>query len=38
VETFSLAEVDRLYSVVREQKGRIDGLFANAGVADFAPL
>jgi NAD(P)-dependent dehydrogenase (short-subunit alcohol dehydrogenase family) len=29
---------DRLYETVKEQKGRIDVLFANAGVADVAPL
>jgi NAD(P)-dependent dehydrogenase (short-subunit alcohol dehydrogenase family) len=33
-----LADLDRLYATVREQKGRIDVLFANAGVVDFAPL
>jgi NAD(P)-dependent dehydrogenase (short-subunit alcohol dehydrogenase family) len=34
----SQADLDRLYAAVREQKGRIDVLFANAGVADFGPL
>jgi NAD(P)-dependent dehydrogenase (short-subunit alcohol dehydrogenase family) len=34
----SLADLDRLYAAVREQKGRIDILFANAGIGDFAPL
>jgi NAD(P)-dependent dehydrogenase (short-subunit alcohol dehydrogenase family) len=34
----NLADLDRLYATVREQKGRIDVLFANAGVADFGPL
>jgi NAD(P)-dependent dehydrogenase (short-subunit alcohol dehydrogenase family) len=34
----NLADLDRLYATVREQKGRIDVLFANAGVGDFAPL
>ena len=33
-----LADLDRLYAAVREQKGRIDVLFANAGVGDLAPL
>jgi NAD(P)-dependent dehydrogenase (short-subunit alcohol dehydrogenase family) len=33
-----LADLDRLYATVREQKGRIDVLFANAGVADFGLL
>jgi NAD(P)-dependent dehydrogenase (short-subunit alcohol dehydrogenase family) len=34
----NLADLDRLYAVVKEQKGRIDVLFANAGVGDFATL
>jgi NAD(P)-dependent dehydrogenase (short-subunit alcohol dehydrogenase family) len=34
----NLAELDRLYDTVKQQKGRIDILFANAGVADVAPL
>jgi NAD(P)-dependent dehydrogenase (short-subunit alcohol dehydrogenase family) len=34
----NLADLDRLYAAVRQQKGRIDVLFANAGVAEFAPL
>src|ERR1700758_4204553 len=33
-----LAELDRLYATVKEKKGHVDILFANAGVADFAPL
>jgi NAD(P)-dependent dehydrogenase (short-subunit alcohol dehydrogenase family) len=33
-----LADLDRLYKVVKEQKGRIDILFANAGVGEFAPI
>ncbi len=32
-----LADLDRLYESVKA-KGRIDVLFANAGVAEFAPL
>src|SRR5215472_8263638 len=32
------ADLDRLYDTVKQQKGRIDILFANAGVADIAPL
>ena len=32
-----LADVDRLYEIVKAN-GRIDILFANAGVAEFAPL
>jgi NAD(P)-dependent dehydrogenase (short-subunit alcohol dehydrogenase family) len=31
-------DLDRLYEVVRTTKGRIDVVFANAGVAEFAPL
>ena len=34
----NLADLDRLYATVREQKGRIDILFANAGIAELAPL
>jgi NAD(P)-dependent dehydrogenase (short-subunit alcohol dehydrogenase family) len=34
----NLADLDRLYETVKQQKGRIDILFANAGVADVAPL
>src|SRR5215469_5555795 len=34
----NLADLDRLYASVKQQKGRIDILFANAGVADVAPL
>src|SRR6266850_255043 len=32
-----LADLDRLYQAVKA-KGRIDVVFANAGVAEFAPL
>jgi NAD(P)-dependent dehydrogenase (short-subunit alcohol dehydrogenase family) len=32
------ADLDRLYETVKQQKGRIDALFANAGVHDIAPL
>ncbi len=34
----NLADLDRLYAVVKQQKGRIDVLFANAGGGEFAPL
>jgi len=34
----NLADLDRLYVKVKEQKGRIDVLFANAGIAELAPL
>lgn len=32
-----LADIDRLFSVVESKLGRIDVLFANAGIARFAP-
>ncbi len=34
----NLADLDRLYRVVREEAGRIDVLLANAGVGEFMPL
>jgi NAD(P)-dependent dehydrogenase (short-subunit alcohol dehydrogenase family) len=34
----SLADLDRLYAAVKATKGRIDIVFANAGVAEIAPL
>lgn len=34
----NLADLDRLYEVVREEAGQIDVLFANAGGGDFMPL
>jgi len=34
----NLADLDRLYATVKQQKGRIDVLFANAGGGEFAPL
>jgi NAD(P)-dependent dehydrogenase (short-subunit alcohol dehydrogenase family) len=34
----NLADLDRLYETVKQQKGRIDVLFANAGVTGFLPL
>jgi NAD(P)-dependent dehydrogenase (short-subunit alcohol dehydrogenase family) len=33
-----LADLDRLYEVVKSEKGHIDVLFANAGVGEFLPL
>ena len=33
-----MADVDRLYATVKEQKGSIDILFANACVVELAPL
>ena len=32
------ADLDRLYDAVRRQAGRVDVLFANAGIGEFAPL
>jgi NAD(P)-dependent dehydrogenase (short-subunit alcohol dehydrogenase family) len=34
----NLADLDRLYDVVKQKYGRIDVLFANAGVGDLVPL
>jgi NAD(P)-dependent dehydrogenase (short-subunit alcohol dehydrogenase family) len=34
----NLADLDRLYVAVKQQKGHIDILFANAGTGEFSPL
>ena len=34
----NLADLDRLYNTVKDQKGHLDILFANAGIAQFASL
>src|SRR5919197_820501 len=34
----NLADLDRLYATVKEQKDHIDILFANAGVGELVPL
>jgi NAD(P)-dependent dehydrogenase (short-subunit alcohol dehydrogenase family) len=34
----NLADLDKLYDVVKDQKDHIDILFANAGIIQFAPL
>jgi NAD(P)-dependent dehydrogenase (short-subunit alcohol dehydrogenase family) len=34
----SLSDLDRLFAQIKQEKGRIDVLFANAGFASFAPL
>lgn len=34
----NFADLDRLYAMVKQKKGRLDILFANAGVAEFASL
>jgi NAD(P)-dependent dehydrogenase (short-subunit alcohol dehydrogenase family) len=33
-----LADLDRLFAQIKDQRGRLDALFANAGVARYAPL
>lgn len=33
-----LADLDRIYEQIRKEKGRIDIVFANAGLGDMAPL
>src|SRR5882672_1981587 len=34
----NLADLDRLFATVKQHKGRLDVLFANAGVGELAPL
>jgi len=34
----NLADLDRLYGVVKQEKGRIDVLFASAGYGEYAPI
>jgi len=34
----NLADLDKLYNIVKDQKGQLDILFANAGIVRFAPL
>ena len=34
----NLADLDRLYTKVKDQKGHLDILFANAGIGEFVPL
>jgi NAD(P)-dependent dehydrogenase (short-subunit alcohol dehydrogenase family) len=34
----TVADLDQLYATVKHQKGRIDVLFANAPLLEFAPL
>src|SRR5919204_4659690 len=34
----NLEDLDRLYHTVKQQRGQIDVLFANAGVREFVPL
>ena len=37
-DSSNLADLDRVYAQIRQQKGRVDVLFANAGGGEFAPL
>ncbi|MBE7157332.1 MAG: SDR family oxidoreductase [Rhodospirillales bacterium] len=37
-DSSQLADLDRLYAVIQEQKGRLDVVFANAGGGSLAPL
>src|SRR3989442_31708 len=34
----NIGDLDRLYARIKEEKGRLDIVFANAGVAKFAPF
>jgi NAD(P)-dependent dehydrogenase (short-subunit alcohol dehydrogenase family) len=34
----NLADLDRLFAVVKEKKGRVDVLFASAGIGEFQPI
>ena len=34
----NLADLDRLYTTVKDQKGHLDILFANAGIGEFVPF
>jgi NAD(P)-dependent dehydrogenase (short-subunit alcohol dehydrogenase family) len=34
----NLADIDKMYDIVKDQKGHIDILFANAGIIEFASL
>ena len=34
----NLAELDRIVAIIKEQKGHLDVLFANAGIAEFLPV
>jgi NAD(P)-dependent dehydrogenase (short-subunit alcohol dehydrogenase family) len=37
-DTSKLADLDRLFGEIKRQKGRLDILFANAGMARYAPM
>jgi NAD(P)-dependent dehydrogenase (short-subunit alcohol dehydrogenase family) len=36
--TFNLTDLDKLYSVIKKQKGHLDIFFASASGGEFAPL
>ncbi len=37
-DTSSLTEIDKLFAAVKEKFGKIDVLFVNAGIGEFAPI
>jgi NAD(P)-dependent dehydrogenase (short-subunit alcohol dehydrogenase family) len=37
-EVANLDDLDRLFAQIKKQKGKLDILFANAGIAKYAPL
>ena len=37
-DSSQLADLDRIFAAIKEQKGRLDVVFANAGAASFVPL
>jgi NAD(P)-dependent dehydrogenase (short-subunit alcohol dehydrogenase family) len=37
-DVLNLSDLDKLYNIVKDQKGQLDILFANAGIIRFAPL
>jgi NAD(P)-dependent dehydrogenase (short-subunit alcohol dehydrogenase family) len=38
VDVSNLADLDKLYNIVKDQKGQLNILFASAGIIRFAPL
>ncbi len=37
-DVVKLADIDKIYAAVKEQKGKADIIFANAGIGEFAPF
>ena len=37
-DSAQLADLDRIFAAIQEQKGRLDVVFANAGIGSFSPL